>query len=66
MREAKVQTISLTGQKLDERSMAALFMLWQLTVATMGEALGINSFDQPGVERGKDLARANLSRTFGT
>ncbi len=63
MREAKVHTISLTGQKLDERSMAALFMLWQLTVATMGEALGVNSFDQPGVERGKELARATLSRS---
>lgn len=62
MREASVRTISLHGLKLDERSMAALFMLWQLAVATMGEVLGVNAFDQPGVERGKQLARAALSR----
>lgn len=62
MREANVHTVSLYGQKLDERSMAALFMLWQLTIATMGEVLGVNAFDQPGVERGKQLARSALSR----
>ncbi len=61
MHEAHVHTASLTGVKLDERSMAALFMLWQLAVATMGEVLGVNAFDQPGVERGKALARVALS-----
>lgn len=63
MREANVRTVSLSGQKLDERSMAALFMLWQLAIATMGEVLGVNAFDQPGVERGKQLAREALSRS---
>ncbi len=63
MREANVHTISLHGLELDERSMAALFMLWQLTIATMGEVLGVNAFNQPGVERGKVLARAALSRS---
>ena len=62
MHEAKVHTASLVGRKLDERSMAALFMLWQLVVASMGEVLGVNAFDQPGVERGKQLARAALAR----
>ena len=61
MNEAKVRTACLMGNKLDERSMAALFMLWQLAVATMGEVLGVNAFDQPGVERGKQLARAALT-----
>ncbi|CAN5481026.1 glucose-6-phosphate isomerase [soil metagenome] len=63
MREAKVHTIGLHGVELDERSMAALFMIWQLTVATMGEVLGVNAFNQPGVERGKVLARSALSRS---
>lgn len=63
MHEAGVHTVSLTGRKLDERSMAALFMLWQLTVATMGEVLQVNAFNQPGVERGKVLARDTLSRS---
>jgi glucose-6-phosphate isomerase len=62
MREAGVQTAILKGHRLDERSMAALFMLWQLTIATMGEVLGVNAFDQPGVERGKVLARGALAQ----
>lgn len=36
------------------------FMAWQLTVASMGFYLGINPFDQPGVELGKVLARQYL------
>jgi glucose-6-phosphate isomerase len=63
MGEAKVHTVSLRGLELDERSMAALFMLWQLTIATMGEVLGVDAFNQPGVERGKVLARSALSRS---
>ena len=63
MREANVRTIALHGSKLDERSMAALFMLWQLAVATMGEVLGVDAYNQPGVERGKQLARGSLSRS---
>lgn len=36
------------------------FMSWQLTVAAMGNYLGVNPFDQPGVELGKVLARQYL------
>jgi glucose-6-phosphate isomerase len=42
--------------------MAALFMLWQMTIAVMGEILDINAFDQPGVERGKVIARQTLKQ----
>ncbi|MGZ3804546.1 MAG: hypothetical protein ACXVB4_10075 [Pseudobdellovibrionaceae bacterium] len=35
-------------------------MLWELVVAGMGEYLGINAFDQPGVELGKILAKQKL------
>jgi glucose-6-phosphate isomerase len=60
MSEANVRSASLTAEKLDERSIAALFMLWQMTIAVMGEILDINAFDQPGVERGKVIARQTL------
>lgn len=36
------------------------FMFWQLVVAGLGESLGINAFDQPGVELGKRLAKKKL------
>lgn len=60
MAEAGVQSACLTTEKLDERSLAGLFMLWQMTIAVMGEILDINAFDQPGVERGKIIARQAL------
>ena len=56
-----IQSQTLTTEKLDERSMGALFMLLELVVGTIGEALEINAFDQPGVELGKKLARGLLS-----
>lgn len=57
-----VQSLTLTAQSLDEKSMGALFMLLELVVGTLGEVLGINAFDQPGVEQGKKLAREILTR----
>jgi glucose-6-phosphate isomerase len=60
MSEANVRSANLTAEKLDERSIAALFMLWQMTIAVMGEILDIDAFDQPGVERGKVIARQTL------
>lgn len=62
MNQVGVATARLETKQLDERSMAALFMLWQLTIATMGEVLDINAFDQPGVELGKKLAKQVLTR----
>jgi glucose-6-phosphate isomerase len=56
-----VQSLTLTASQLDERTMGALFMILELVVGTIGEALNINAFDQPGVEAGKILARNILS-----
>lgn len=56
-----IQNLTLTTEKLDERSIGALFMLFELVVGGIGEALDINAFDQPGVELGKRLARDILS-----
>jgi glucose-6-phosphate isomerase len=55
-----VQSLTLTAERLDERTMGALFMILQLVVGTLGETLNINAFDQPGVESGKKIARSIL------
>ena len=48
-------------QRLDERSLGALFMHFMLETIVTGYALGIDPFDQPAVEDGKVLARKYLS-----
>ncbi|MCM2280559.1 MAG: glucose-6-phosphate isomerase [Bdellovibrionaceae bacterium] len=58
--QQSVQSLTLKTQRLDEESLGALFMLMQLTVGAVGEALDINAFDQPGVELGKTLAKRSL------
>lgn len=52
-----VQSLTLQAERLDEASMGALFMLSELIVGAIGEAHGIDAFNQPGVELGKRLAR---------
>jgi glucose-6-phosphate isomerase len=58
--ERQVQSLTLQTELLEESSFGALLMLLQLVVGSVGEALDINSFDQPGVELGKKLARKIL------
>lgn len=38
---------------LNEQTIGAAFMLWQMTIALLGEHLNIDAFNQPGVELGK-------------
>ena len=61
LKKQGVQSLTLTTEKLDERSIGALFMILELVVGSIGEALDINAFDQPGVELGKVLARGLLT-----
>ncbi|MES2857518.1 MAG: glucose-6-phosphate isomerase [Bdellovibrionota bacterium] len=56
-----VNSLTLTAERLDERSIGALFMLLELVVGSLGEALDIDAFNQPGVELGKKLARQILT-----
>ena len=51
--EAKVPFATLILRGINERSLGALFMLWQMTIAQLGEHLKIDAFNQPGVELGK-------------
>ena len=60
--ESGVSTLTLELNDLSAQSVGEFFMFWQMVVATLGECLDINAFDQPGVELGKRLARDIISR----
>jgi len=47
---------------LDEKSLGALFAHFEVETALAGYALGIDPFDQPGVEAGKRFAHGVLGR----
>jgi glucose-6-phosphate isomerase len=46
--------------KLDARTLGALIALYEHRIFVMGSVLGLNSFDQWGVELGKQLANKIL------
>lgn len=54
-----VRQIHLT--KVDEFHMGALMMHFMLETILMGRLMGVDPFDQPGVEEGKILARQYLA-----
>ena len=54
-----VRVIHLT--KVDEFHMGALMMHFMLETIIMGKLMGVDPFDQPGVEEGKVLARQYLA-----
>jgi glucose-6-phosphate isomerase len=65
---ATAQTLSKNGRpvrlihlaKVDEFEMGALMMHFMLETILMGRLMGVDPFDQPGVEEGKILARQYL------
>ena len=61
LEQVGVSSLTLEIERLDAPTMGALFMTLQLVVASLGEVLNINAFDQPGVELGKRLAKGYLS-----
>jgi glucose-6-phosphate isomerase len=60
LNEARVPFLELRSDSSKLESWGAFFMIWELVIATLGEALEINAFDQPGVELGKRLAMQSL------
>ncbi len=60
--ETGIDSCAIDLRDLSERSLGSLFMLWQMVVAQIGEAMQINAFDQPGVEIGKKYAGKILSQ----
>ena len=59
--ESGKPSMLITIPKVDEYNLGSLFMMFELSVAYIGEMLEINAFDQPGVERAKILAEKILS-----
>ncbi len=59
--ESGTATMALSTAELSAESMAHLMTTWMLVVGMLGELLGINAFDQPGVESGKVIARRVLT-----
>ncbi|HEY0107331.1 MAG TPA: hypothetical protein VGB91_14720 [Rhizomicrobium sp.] len=67
---ATAQTLSRNGRPvrqihvptIDARSVGALMMHFMLETILMGRLMGVDPFDQPGVEEGKVLAREYLQR----
>jgi glucose-6-phosphate isomerase len=57
---------TILGQRLDPRTLGRLIALYEHKVFTMGTIWGINSFDQFGVELGKQLATAIEPELRGT
>jgi glucose-6-phosphate isomerase len=47
--------------KVDEFHLGALMMHFMLETIIMGKLMGVDPFDQPGVEEGKVLARKYLA-----
>ena len=67
---ATAQTLSRNGRPvrqihvpvIDEKSVGALMMHFMLETILMGRLMGVDPFDQPGVEEGKILARQYLEK----
>jgi len=57
--------ITIEIPKVDEYNLGGLFMLFEGATAFLGEMLGINAYDQPGVERSKQITRELLTKKNG-
>lgn len=53
-------SITLGVRNLDAVTLGALLFLYESATAIAGDLLGIDPFDQPGVERGKQITQALL------
>lgn len=55
-----IPTFLISIEKISEYEMGQLFIFFQGVTAFLGEMLQINTFDQPGVEEGKIIAKKRL------
>ena len=60
--EKKRPNLTISIDSLSEKTLGALFLLFEGATAFLGEFLEINAFDQPGIERSKVLTRECLER----
>lgn len=57
-----VSNITIMVPTITESELGFLFMFFELVVATIGERMNINTFNQPGVELGKIIAKDLLMK----
>jgi glucose-6-phosphate isomerase len=64
LHESKRESITISIDKLDARSISALVALYERAVGFYATLVNINAYHQPGVEAGKKMAEAviNLQR----
>jgi glucose-6-phosphate isomerase len=60
--ENGVPSVRMELPQLDAYHIGALFMFFEMSVALTGEMLGINAFDQPGVELSKKYTYKMMGR----
>jgi glucose-6-phosphate isomerase len=58
-----VPNCTLELDKVDEFSLGALFYFWEHATAIAGAVIGVNPFDQPGVEAAKVLTKKYLKES---
>lgn len=54
-------TIMIEVSEVSEETLGALFMLFQMQIALLGELYEIDAFNQPGVEKSKKIVKAALA-----
>jgi glucose-6-phosphate isomerase len=60
--ESGKPNLNIVIDQVCENTLGELLMMFELSVAYLGNMLNINTFDQPGVERAKILAKEILGR----
>lgn len=61
LKENKRNVISMSIEKLDEKTLSSLVLFFESLTVLMGEYLLVDPFDQPGVELGKKYAYQYLN-----
>ncbi len=65
MTKQGVAVVSMEIDRLDAYSLGALFFFWEWATLWAGAILGVNPFDQPGVEAAKVLTKKYLAESRG-
>ncbi|MBD3329988.1 hypothetical protein GF354_00485 [Candidatus Peregrinibacteria bacterium] len=56
----KARNITIKIKQIDEKSIGELIMFFELSITFLAEMMGVNAFDQPGVENTKKLIKNSL------
>jgi glucose-6-phosphate isomerase len=62
LNEVKTPTVIIELTKLDEYHLGCLFMFFEISVAITGEMMNVDTFNQPGVELGKNYTYKKMGK----